>query len=506
MKAFNAVVVLTILNLLALLIGFATNLVISALFGVSAAMDAYVLASSIHLYITGIISGSTSLSFLPALERVASDQDSLNKFFTRAFWASVSAGVSIAGLLMIISPSVISMVSSSFDPGLAGEATKMLQVLLPSAALSVVNELISSVYVLRKNYIRPAVIKALTPLIQVAALAIFYGQLSPLLLAYATLAASLIQTVVFLMGFRKRLKIELGRPTFVIDHAIRDLFRQTISLATGMAVYRSLPVFDKFLVAGVGQGWVSSLAYSDKIVSFLSSITLGGVSVVVLQRLTADYVAGRREEFANQVHTLLQIITFITVPIVTIFFYYPAELVKLVFQRGLFGVDATIQVSTCLKYLIFALLPANLGSVLAQCFYAAQKNNLVAIIGIIEAALFVIIAIPLTNLFGIDGFLAAKLVFWGTSLLFHIFFLRQVVSWRALELARFCFWVLGSMFIAILAGKITRIISAHSISSVAVILVSYYFLLKLTPAWPRVSVLEQKLLEFFRRYVSIRRG
>jgi putative peptidoglycan lipid II flippase len=494
LKPTSAAAILTILNFLSVGASFYANVIIAAAFGVSPAMDSYLVASSIHIYLGGIFAGVASVALVPVFSRASENSSNLEKAFNGIFWPCFAFAVVLTATLLIFAGEITGLVALGLPVDVRSDATQTLQILMPSIVAIMANEIIAAAYVVRRRYFVPAINKLISPIITVGLIFVFKNSLDTKLLAVATGVAAIAQSMALCLRFKKNLEIRFTMPFIGFDNYARDAVKQIIPLVSGMLIYRALPVFDKFLVSGLTLGTITALSYAEKIVSTLVTLLIGGLTSVTFSHLSADFLAENRSEFTDKVHRIVRIILIFSCPIVTALCCFPVELVAFVFQRGSFDASSSASVGYCLRFLVVTLVPAILGTILAQCFYAAQKNRLVFVLGVVEAVFYLVAAIPLTNKNGLSGFLTAKILYWLLSLSLNFVFLNTIVRWDFVGLAKFCGWVIAVCALQASLAVLLSFYGVHGVISAIAGICLFYAVIRLTPVASDLRHLERHFL------------
>ncbi len=405
----KSTIIVTILNGVGLCLGFLSNLVIAAKFGAGREMDIYLAATALPLFVTSILSGSLSMTFIPVFAEYR------NKDISET-WKIVSTFINIS----VITTSILTFIGIFFAnsimkllaPGFTGEkiavSANLLCWLMPTIILAVINELMSSVYYSNNSFVIPLFNKIINPLITMIYVLIFSFSLSTKSLVFASLTAMFIQTLLLGIGFVRNKEFFYS---FILKYkhpAVLKIIKLMLPLIVGMIIYRAIPLFDRFIASSLPDGSISYLGYSSKIYFLLTGIITSGISLSLFPLMSKLAAENNIVLLKQNMSKGIRFLFFLSIPITCIFGIYSKEIVQLLFERGAFHNQDTTFTSIALSIYLMALPVASIGTIVAQGYYVLQDTRTPAIIGVLEVFIYIGLAFLLLPLF---GFLSIPLTF-----------------------------------------------------------------------------------------------
>ena len=139
---FKSTIIVSSLNLLALLLSFSVNIIISSRFGTSYELDCYGVAITIPGFISIVFSGIISYTVIPIFteykqSNLAEGWKVINALITKLFF--VLLVVTVLGIFF--SESIIEIISPGFDKVRKTFTSELLSIYFPIIIFTIINEL-----------------------------------------------------------------------------------------------------------------------------------------------------------------------------------------------------------------------------------------------------------------------------------------------------------------------------------------------------------------------------
>jgi putative peptidoglycan lipid II flippase len=222
------------------------------------------------------------------------------------------------------------------------------------------------------------------------------------------------------------LRRALQREPFGINPMARDLWRMALPLLLGNAVMRWDMVVERWLLSFLPPGTIAHFGYTQRFVTALSSISVGGLLTVLFARLNR----GEQDEGADAVrHRQMQgiyALLWILIPIVVGISFFAESVTGDLLQRGAFSATDTAAVGSLFRVLVWTLLGASLADWTARGFFAIGNTMTPTWIGLVAMLLGWAAKAILVRLLGSEGLAIGSVVHLTlTALAIGI-----VLSWR----------------------------------------------------------------------------
>ncbi len=419
--------------------GIAKEMVVSAQFGLSSGLDAYLLAGSVPTLINNIVAGSTiAAAVMPTFARylTAGKRDE--------FWYAASVITNIvllitAGLTvmtMVLAGPIIAILGREQSPATQAVATTMLVIMMPTLFLGAALNMLMAVLNSLDRFTAPA-------LILLALNAGIIGTvvlLAPIIGVYAVAWGFLIG-----VGLQVAIQfVELRRehPQFAwkIDWhhpALREVLLAFIPI-TALSIVAQINLVDRVMAATLKEtGSVSALYYADTILGafYQIGISLGIAVFPSLSRLAA---ANDLENTARTVTASLRMLVFILLPLTFLLIPFAVPAIGLILGRGAFGPSAVQMTAQAFVMYALGMIGIAMLYVLQRAFYALSDSMTPFIVGAVALVIHIALNLILMNNWAHAGIALSASITTIISALALVWLLQRRVHGIALgELARF---------------------------------------------------------------------
>jgi putative peptidoglycan lipid II flippase len=212
----------------------------------------------------------------------------------------------------------------------------------------------------------------------------------------AFIAASLIFRQCWKEGYR--FHFDSG-----LYESVLKVFSQWIPLIFASLIGASNTIVDRVMVSGFGEGSISTLDYGNKIFSIFSSIAVTGVSVVFYPKLSKLANRGAYSEIWTLIKSCLLVVLVPSLVLVYFTIDNSVDLVRLLFERGEFTNENTHEVATVLCYYVVCIPVYVFGIIGVRLLNALLWNYIVALYGIINLLLNILLNYYFMKQIGLAG-------------------------------------------------------------------------------------------------------
>ncbi len=198
----------------------------------------------------------------------------------------------------------------------------------------------------------------------------------------------------------------------------------------GQAAGEVNKLVDRFFALSLGEDTVLALYISNRLVQLPLSIFGVSVAVALLPALSKAYVSNKDDEQQSLLSSGLRQAFFLTAPAAIALIVLRHPVIRLLFQRGEFGEEATNMAAGALLYAALGLVFFAFVKVMVQGFYARQSTRLPVIIASGCMILNIILNALLVGPMGYQGLALATSISYAVN--FLILFLCYSVAVRSL--------------------------------------------------------------------------
>ena len=395
--------VFSAMTLLSRIAGFLRDALQSRVFGVSVAMDAFVIAYRIPNYLRRIFAeGSVQMAFVPVFNelRERGDPKALKEFLDAMAGALLAVVLVFAALGMLAAP----LLARMFAPGAVGDPEKlvliaeMLRITFPYLVAISLMSLVASVLNSFGRFALPAVTPVLHNVVMIAAIvwASRWFAEPVKALAWGVLVAGVLQLAVLWpalgrLGMRPRFRPDFRHPDVrrVAKLMLPTLFSSSVAqlnLLVGT-------VFASLLVTG-SQTW---LYLSDRLVEFPLGLFGVAIGTVILPHLSRRHAAADSDGYGATLDWALRMALLAGIPAAVGLLLLAEPLTAVVYQGGRFTPHDTRMAAISLAAMCVGIPAFMLTKVLAPAFYARQDTKTPMRAAIITVVANVVMTIAFTT-------------------------------------------------------------------------------------------------------------
>jgi len=374
--------VVSLMTFLSRILGLVREIVFAAVFGDGAAADAFFVAFRIPNFLRRLFAeGAFSQAFVPVLSEYRKQ---------RTFGEVKNLVDHVAGRLslILVLVTVIGVISAPLlgtlfawgyrdAPDKFALLVEMLRITFPYILLISLTGFAGSILNTYGRYAVPA----MTPIFLNLTLIACALLLSPLMaepivaLAWGVLIAGIIQ-LMFQLPFLHHLRL-VPRPALKpkhegVDQVIMLMLPVMFSVSVGQI---NLLVDTMLATALQGDGAVSWLYYSDRLMELPLGMFAIAIATVILPILSRIHAAADAEKFLTTLDWSLRALMLVGLPATLALIVLADPLIITIYQRGAFGLDSVLPTSASLKAYAVGLLGFMSIKVLATAYFSRKDTT-----------------------------------------------------------------------------------------------------------------------------------
>jgi len=411
------------------ILGLVREMVFAALFGDSAAADAFFVAFKIPNFLRRLFAeGAFSQAFVPVLSsyRTNATRDEIRLFLDHV---AGSLGLVLA-LITVTGVLAAPVLAGIFAPGYLDDDAKfallaeMLRITFPYILLISLTGFAGAVLNSYGHFAAPALTPVILNVVLIGS-ALLLGPLfsePAMALAWGVLMAGGLQ-LMFQLPFLAHLKL-VPRPRFEGRHpGVKQVLSLMLPVMFSVSVGQINLMLDTILATSIeGDGSVSWLYYSDRLMELPLGIIGIAIATVILPTLSRIHSRGDTVEFGRTLDWGLRCIVVMGLPASVALVSLAHPLIITLYQRGEFGVDSVVPTAQSLQAYSLGLLAFMAIKVLASAYFSRQDTRTPVRYGVIamvsNMVLNLILLIPLAHVglalaTSISAFINAGLLWWG---------------------------------------------------------------------------------------------
>ena len=388
-------------SLVAKSLGFIKEVVVASIFGLSGALDIYLVAFVLIGVPVSVLLNAVQTAFITHL---AGANLAPHTEASRIVATGVLTLACLAVLLPIwlwAIPYALPWLASGFSVEKRQALETALYWLIPYYFLNGINLLGYGVLQAKGRYLANGLLPTATPIVII--LALLFGNATGdwKVLVVSLALGSAIESLLLLVTLYRH--GQLAFPYWLDIKGVDRIMLSSLALLPGAAMLTMSPVIEQAIAAAMGEGANAALAYGYKLPSALQGILLTAIGITAL-----PYFARQlgQNEAAYCLHSLNKLALWLTaggVILISPLIYFSSDIIALLYQRGAFDAAATTRVAP-IQFAYFVQIPFALVAMLGIKVLAALKRNwLASSYTAIAVLLQAFLAYTLSARYGISG-------------------------------------------------------------------------------------------------------
>ncbi|HET9660256.1 MAG TPA: murein biosynthesis integral membrane protein MurJ [Thermomicrobiales bacterium] len=425
-------------SMLGRLLGLAREQLAASRFGAGDQIAAFTVADNLNTLIFDLISsGMLEAALIPVLSALvvthATGRNDLRRLTGSLLTLSVTIAALLAALGVVFAPALVRLMTALGDPGdRRGSATtdlaiQNLRIVLPSLVFLVAGTImIAALYAVQRPG-APALGSAARNLSIVLGILLLGSRYGTRSMAVGVLIGAVVLAAMQWLSLRRA-----GlQPRFGFDTSspeLREIGRLYLPVFLGLIVSTIVVVIDRNLAWRAETDAVGAMRYATTLAQLILGLVVAAVSLAVLPQLAYQHASADEEAFRAKLVQALQLITVLLVPAVVGMAVLARPIVRLVFEHGQTGPEASqLIVAALLLYLPGHLL-AGYDQVLIFAFYARKNTRLPVIVGVVASLGYLVVAFALFDRYQMRGLVAANTAQFALHTVLMLWFGRGILG------------------------------------------------------------------------------
>lgn len=414
------------LGIIAKSLSFVKEIIMASRMGISYKLDSYLLAYSTIILITSLVSDGIIIGIIPLLQEIQERHGIDKKIkFTNNL-------VNITGIFsfvfIVIGFIGAPIIMKIFGPGFTGkelEKTVLLfRIGLPIIPLSLINAIFSGFLQSVHSFKGGPKGRAVSPIIYIIYLLFFSKTFELRGLMVTGIVMNIIQIYIFSKGLRKNgfkyfFKFDLK------DRYIRKLEYYLIPILAGVGLNELNLSIDNAVASTLPTGSIAGLSFANNIIDLFLGVFIAAMTTVIFPVLSEDYHKHDEEHFKYEIRYGMDIALIVAVPVSIILITMSEPIVKILFQRGAFDVQASLLTSKALGYYALGLTSMALFPLITRAYYSIQDAKTPISIGFRTLILNGILNLFLSKNMGPSGIALSSSISITSALIYGLYDLNR---------------------------------------------------------------------------------
>ncbi len=423
-------------TLLSRILGFVRDLVIAFSLGAGPFADAFFVAFRLPNLLRRLFAeGSLTMAFVPVFTRTKNEQG-LQKAFLLArsvqIWLLIILGV-IVCLGVFFARPITLMIAPGFkeNPEVFTLTVQLVRICFPYIIFISSVALCMGILNSMNHFLAPALAPCVLNIILIsfALIAYFFHFNVPLFLSFGVLAAGFGQWLLQ-QPFLQSLGFKWKGPFAFKNKEVKKIGRLMLPTIVGAAVYQLNIVLSTILASFLPLGSISYLYYADRLVQFPLGVFGVAVSTAALPSLSRLAAEKKMDEFKNTLNTSISLTLFISLPATAGLIGLSYPLIKILFARGAFSLQAVQATANALVGYGMGLPAFSCVRSMVSAFYSLEDTKTPVKIAFVCMLINITLGYALMQRLNHVGLaLAVSISSWINVLLLNFYLRKKIGTW-----------------------------------------------------------------------------
>lgn len=385
------------------LIAFGKQAVIAAFLGANANTDAYYIASGLieSIYLGGFKSISISIISVYTLVRINENRNSAENLISALIYIFLGIAIAIGLVIFMFSRQFAFLLAPSYSKDSILLVAFYLR-LQCGLLVFMVFELIGGAVLDSHKRFLIGSLKSLFSSVCVILACVFLAKyISVLSLVIAYYLSSILFTILIIIFLRKYIKFKKCNP-FIIPH-VKEIVRLAFPVMIGYSAISINHLVGRSIASSLGAGAVSALYYSQVLDQLVTSIIIVNVGNVMFSFFSSYNAENQTEVIKSKLYNVLSILIILLIPVSYITYEYSIDLVRIVYFRGDFTVEAVAFTAAALRGYALAFPFVAVRDILTKSMYSFQDTASPMRNVTISLLVGIVFSIVLSKFYGIFG-------------------------------------------------------------------------------------------------------
>ncbi|HEX3704864.1 MAG TPA: lipid II flippase MurJ [Vicinamibacterales bacterium] len=375
---------------------------------------------SVATLVAGAVGATTQQAAIPFLMEARRQRRDIG-----AYIAEMSSSLLLLAVIptLLLSGGVFFYLSrhSHWSAGQLGILTRMLWLLVPYIAFSVLSGIYAGTLNAEHRYNRVAISPAIrSGIVLVVAVTMSVAGVTGLAIGYVV--GELARVVFLIVQAAKRQGVRLL--AWPGSDGIGEFFRTAVWQMLGSGVVAFIPLLDRIMASSIGPGSVSVLDYADKLWQVPVGFALSGIMVTSLGHWSERFQQGGTTAILSRDTSRLAAGLFAAVmPLSILFVLIRASVVPIVFRAAKLSPGEIGLITDTLAAMTLGIPSYIAGLIYTRAFLVLKRSDLLLLIGAIELCMKPALNALLIPGFGTVGIGVATVITYSVAaLLFVVIF------------------------------------------------------------------------------------
>ncbi len=400
---FKATVLITVMTFISRIFGFIRESVFANYYGIGREADFYFVALLIPNLVSMLVQGILVAIFIPMYSQYKNKSASeLNRFTNIVLVWTLLSTTLISVFIYILLPFIIGIIVPGFSEDDIKLTNQLGVILLPLIILGGLVGFFTSLHQANKVFIFSAMGGLPFNFFIILGLVVYAKTYGIYVAAVANCVAVFMQLILLLIGTKKLdFKYE-----FIFSFSYKE-FKTLLVIVSPIVISTILSqcnlIVDRMLASQLAGGSIAALSYANRVYTVFMALLVTPMSTVLFPSFTECIVKQDFKRLRQLIEKGIIYLGFLVIPIMSLIIVFNIQIIEVLFQRGMFDINATKLTGSALMYYSIGMLGFALLDVFNKLFYAFSDTRTPMIIMIGTVALNIILNLILVHYMAHSG-------------------------------------------------------------------------------------------------------
>lgn len=420
----GASILVSLLTALVTLTSLANQLVLARMFGASGSMDAYLLAISAPMLVSGVLAAVMNYSLVPVLVTYRSDRAAYARFCVTLLAGLAAISLVFAVLGYVLSPVQISVLGGPLSEVSKVQALAMARIAWFVVVFGLLVGQFNAMHNVEKSFVLPVIASALPFGGMITSAILFGGALGPIAVVRGMLGGYALAVLLLYVTLPWPLEWSLRNDS--MWRPVAEYLGRAPLVILGMLCFTVYQTIDAYWAPRIGTGNLAYLGYAQRLLIAVGNLVIAGPSAVLLPRFAEAYAAGRTDDMLRDAGRAVRAVIAFAAPVGLWISILAQPLIRVLFQRGAFGALATTHVAHILPLMMCGMVAMLAVVIMFRVLFAKRALSTASLLGAFATVLYFTLSGAFSRFYGVSGIALAYAVSWWS-----VFTLAALSLWRS---------------------------------------------------------------------------
>ena len=426
-KILLSTIYVYIILILSKVLGLGREMLIGSTYGADWRVDVFVIVSTIPTVVLYLITNGVSSAFIPIYNKCISETNDeneaikvTNNIVNIVFFTSIALMI----LGIFFSPILIKIIAPGFSEEQYLLAVKYLRIFFITIIFVGIEGVITGFLQCNNKFMYNPLSITIFNISSIILILVLSPKMGIYGLVVGTIISTILRVVIIIIGaFKSKYKYKLY--INFNDKYLKILIKMIIPIILSTLVLEVNVIVDKSFASLATEGAISIINYSDKILSLIRSLFYYLLSFIIFPILSKMYYKNKKK-YSRSSSVGMYVIMYFTVFIAIYLFISAEDIVKLIYFRGSFRLEAIYKTSIVFKIYSLSLIWFVLKDFIKNLSITTEKTKVILLATIVNMLTNVVLDIILFNKYGIYGLAIATTI--SVMMEFIIFFINYIIN------------------------------------------------------------------------------